>query len=58
MINRAWHEAHRLPTNAKLDERIAWHLEHARECGCREMPEGVKQALLQRGIEIPARREH
>lgn len=56
MTNREWHEAHRLDPKAKLDERIAWHLEHAQLCGCRDMPESIKAELVKRGITAPERR--
>ena len=55
-MNRDWHETHRLPANAKLDQRIDWHIEHAAQCGCREIPDSVKKALEQRGIHVPPRR--
>ena len=38
MINAAWHKAHRMPKNATDAERLRWHLEHKKECGCRPMP--------------------
>jgi hypothetical protein len=38
MINAAWHKAHRMPRNATAAERLCWHLEHEKECGCRPMP--------------------
>ena len=38
-INRTWHEQHRMPRQATLDERIRWHTEHAKECSCRPIPE-------------------
>ena len=53
-LNSDWHGAHRMPKNATADERIAWHLEHARVCGCRQIPEGVLALMKQRGIEPPA----
>jgi hypothetical protein len=56
MINREWHETHRMPKNASLEQRIAWHIEHAVECGCREMPESVTRALAERGTKVPERR--
>jgi hypothetical protein len=37
-INATWHARHRMPTHPTLDERIAWHLEHERQCACREIP--------------------
>ena len=56
MTNRAWHDAHRMPRNATLEQRIEWHLEHAVACRCREIPEGVKKALSDRNIPIPPRK--
>lgn len=56
MINREWHETHRLDPKAELDERIAWHIEHAQLCGCRDMPESIKAELAKRGIPQPERR--
>jgi len=55
-LNREWHLAHRMPPNATLDQRIDWHLEHARECGCRELPASVVKALKARGIAMPVRK--
>jgi hypothetical protein len=45
MINRSWHEEHPMPKNPTLEQRVAWHVEHARECGCRKMPNSVVQEL-------------
>ncbi len=53
-INAAWHRAHRMPPNATLDERIAWHVEHAANCGCREIPASLREAMTRRGITVPA----
>ncbi len=41
-LNAAWHRDHRMPRNAKPAERAAWHLSHAKACGCREMPASVR----------------
>ncbi len=38
-INKAWHETNRMPQNATLEQRIAWHLEHQKHCQCRPIPE-------------------
>ncbi len=35
MINAEWHARHKMPKNPTLDQRVRWHLEHARHCGCR-----------------------
>ena len=55
--NAAWHRAHRMPPNATLDQRIAWHLEHAANCGCREIPARLREEMTRRGITVPALQE-
>lgn len=45
-INKEWHELNRMPKNASSDQRIAWHLEHSKQCACRPIPKGVL-ALIQ-----------
>lgn len=52
-INREWHEAHKLPRNATLEQRLDWHLSHAANCGCRDMPENIKRELENRGLTAP-----
>lgn len=37
-INKAWHEAHRMPRNPTREQRVRWHAEHSRACGCRGVP--------------------
>ncbi|WP_395813600.1 hypothetical protein [Devosia sp.] len=49
-LNREWHLLHRLPGTAKLEERLDWHLAHAANCGCREMPESIRKELEARGL--------
>lgn len=46
-INREWHQLHKMPKNPTSEQRIAWHVEHAKHCRCRPIPEGV-YALMQR----------
>ncbi len=45
-----WHRAHPMPVRAALDERLVWHAEHLKHCGCRPVPASLR-ALVQ-----PARR--
>lgn len=56
-MNREWHEKHPMPANPNLQQRIAWHIAHAAECGCRDIPESVRQALEERGTPVPAKRQ-
>jgi hypothetical protein len=37
-LNAAWHKAHRMPQRATTEQRLAWHLAHQKNCGCRPMP--------------------
>lgn len=48
-LNAAWHEQHRMPARATLDQRIAWHEAHAKACGCRSMPASIVAALKEQG---------
>jgi hypothetical protein len=44
-LNKEWHQVNRMPRNPTMEQRIAWHIEHAKNCGCREMPESVKKSI-------------
>jgi len=37
-INKEWHKNHKMPKNATTEERIKWHIEHAKKCSCMPMP--------------------
>ena len=37
-MNREWHEGHKMPEKATEQQRIEWHIEHAKACGCRPIP--------------------
>ena len=39
--NREWHLAHRMPAKATLQQRIAWHIEHHKNCSCRPIPKSI-----------------
>jgi len=43
--NTAWHEKHRLPNNLTLDQRMQWHMEHARRCPCPSQDEDILEDL-------------
>jgi len=50
--NKIWHSAHRMPKNATLAQRVAWHVEHAKQCACREMPTSIQAELKKRNIRV------
>lgn len=49
-LNREWHSAHPMPKNPTLEQRMTWHLEHKKNCGCRDIPEKLKEAIKRKGI--------
>jgi hypothetical protein len=34
-----------MPKNATTEQRVVWHQEHARNCGCRPIPKGLLALL-------------
>ncbi len=49
-INREWHHAHRMPVNATMEQRLEWHLEHVKYCGCRPIPAKIAEEMKKRGM--------
>lgn len=43
--NLAWHVQHRMPKRASMIERVRWHVAHAKQCGCRPIPQSVRAHL-------------
>jgi hypothetical protein len=37
-INAAWHKQHVMPTDATVEQRVAWHRAHQNNCACRPIP--------------------
>ena len=54
-LNAAWHERYPMPRNASLDQRVQWHIRHAKACGCREMPQTIVTELRLRRIRVSRR---
>jgi uncharacterized protein YdhG (YjbR/CyaY superfamily) len=44
-MNTEWHRRHVLPRGASLQQRIAWHREHQKECACRPAPPAIEKQL-------------
>lgn len=54
-INAAWHQKNKMPRNPTLQQRIDWHLEHQKNCGCRPgLPAKLKEEMKKQKIKIPA----
>jgi hypothetical protein len=39
-----------MPKNPTLDEKIKWHLEHARNCSCRPLDGKISVEIMKRGL--------
>jgi hypothetical protein len=50
-MNKQWHATHPMPQRPTFDQRVAWHRAHAENCGCREMPKAVREALERGRVE-------
>jgi hypothetical protein len=55
-MNARWHAVHPMPPRATLDQRVTWHVAHAKACGCRPLPASVIAELTRRGVAGGARR--
>jgi hypothetical protein len=51
-INKEWHDKNHMPKNPTLDQRIFWHVEHARNCQCRKLEGKILEEINKRGIKI------
>ena len=44
-INKEWHLKNKMPKNPTQEERLNWHIEHAKYCTCREMSDKLKKEI-------------
>jgi len=49
-INAKWHLENKMPKKPTLDQRIKWHLEHAKNCSCRPLGGKILEEIKKRGI--------
>jgi hypothetical protein len=47
-INAEWHSKNKLPENPTLDQRVKWHIEHARHCSCHAADDDILEELKKR----------
>ena len=38
VINKEWHKKNKMPKNPSFEERVDWHKEHLKNCGCMPIP--------------------
>jgi hypothetical protein len=46
--NKIWHQDNRMPVNSTLEQRIQWHIKHAKNCKCRPMPDNISKEIKKR----------
>jgi len=51
-MNKEWHLKNKMPKNPSLDERIKWHVEHAKNCLCRPLGGKILEEIKKRGLKI------
>lgn len=51
-INKAWHEKNKMPKNPKFEERVKWHLDHQKNCSCRQIPQKLTDEMIKKGVKF------
>ena len=49
-INVEWHSKHKMPKNPTLDQRVKWHIEHAKHCSCRPLEGKILEEIKKRYV--------
>ena len=44
-LNAQWHRDNPMPANPSMSQRVDWHLAHAKECGCRDIPKSIQKVI-------------
>ena len=44
-INKDWHLANKMPKNPTFEQRMKWHIGHAKNCACREIPPKLQEEI-------------
>ena len=44
-LNVEWHKEHRMPAKATANDRLAWHVDHAKHCLCRPFTKAMREKL-------------
>jgi hypothetical protein len=51
-INAEWHLKNKMGRCPTLDTRVAWNVEHARNCECRKLDGKILEEINRRGIKV------
>jgi hypothetical protein len=47
-MNAQWHRSHPMPPRPSLEQRLQWHIAHAKACACRTIPASIQAELRKR----------
>ena len=56
-VNGEWHRSHRMPVNPTRAQRVEWHAEHEKVCGCRPVPPRLVDEVKALGWKNTSRQE-
>ena len=56
MTNSTWHKSHPMPARATPQQRLRWHLAHAKACACRPLTAAMFHELRRLAREPAPRR--
>lgn len=51
-LNKEWHLQHPMPKNTSFEQRVKWHLEHIKHCGCAPIPNKLLAEMKMKGIKV------
>jgi hypothetical protein len=51
-LNKEWHLSHPMPENPTFEQRVKWHLEHHKQCGCRKISGKLAKQMKEKGIKF------
>jgi hypothetical protein len=55
-INAEWHTNNKMPKNPTLDQRVAWHIQHAAHCQCRPLEGKMLGEIKKKGFYVKKNR--
>ena len=44
-MNKTWHEKNKMPINPTPEQRAVWHIEHLKNCDCREPTPNIQKLI-------------
>ena len=53
-LNKEWHLSHPMPKNPSFEQRIKWHIDHQKHCGCRKPPQKLAEEIRIRQLSANA----